>query len=158
MKATIRERLAQVSARYEEVGLLLSDPEVFSNANRYRDLSREYAQLEPLVKSWRHWRENDAAISEARQMLEEQDSELREMAAEELEAGEQRRQELDDGNLGAELGVHRSELEPDVPRADHDQVAGHGVVAERFGAGADAVMAKTDVAARLDEILQGASE
>ena len=95
MKATIRERLAQVSARYEEVGLLLSDPEVFSNANRYRDLSREYAQLEPLVKSWRHWRENDAAISEARQMLEEQDSELREMAAEELEAGEQRRQELE---------------------------------------------------------------
>ena len=88
MKATIRERLAQVSARYEEVGLLLSDPEVFSNANRYRDLSREYAQLEPLVKSWRHWRENDAAISEARQMLDEQDSELREMAAEELEAGE----------------------------------------------------------------------
>jgi peptide chain release factor 1 len=95
MKATLRERLAQVSARYEEVGLLLSDRDVFSDANRYRDLSREYAQLEPLVQSWRHWQQNDAAISDARQMLEEHDSELREMAAEELAAGEQRRQALE---------------------------------------------------------------
>ena len=95
MKASIRERLAQVSERYEEVGLLLSDPDVFSDSNRYRDLSREYAQLEPLVQSWRDWRENDAAVSEARQMLDETDPDLREMAAEELESGEQRRQELE---------------------------------------------------------------
>ena len=95
MKASIRERLAQVAARYEEVGLLLSDPDVFSDSNRFRDLSREYAQLEPLVQSWHSWRENDSAISEARQMLDEQDAELHDMAAEELEAGERRRDDLE---------------------------------------------------------------
>ena len=95
MKASIRERLAQVAARYEEVGLLLSDPDVFSDSNRFRDLSREYAQLEPLVQTWRSWRKNDSAISEARQMLDEQDADLRDMAAEELEAGERRRHDLE---------------------------------------------------------------
>ena len=50
MKSSIRDRLRQVSARYEEVGLLLSQPDVFSDQNRYRALSVEYAQLEPLAK------------------------------------------------------------------------------------------------------------
>jgi peptide chain release factor 1 len=87
VKASIRQRLAQVSERYEEVGLLLSDPSVFSDQNRFRDLSREYAQLEPLVQSWNNWRDNRTAIEEAEQMLRESDPDLREMAAEELEQG-----------------------------------------------------------------------
>lgn len=70
MKGSIRERLMQVASRYEEIGLLLSDPEVFSDQNRFRDLSREYAQLEPLVQSWRQWQDTTAAIGEARSMLQ----------------------------------------------------------------------------------------
>ena len=57
MKESIHDRLQQVSARYEEIALLLSEPEVFSDQNRYRDLSREYAQLEPVVLSWREWQQ-----------------------------------------------------------------------------------------------------
>ena len=41
MKTSLRERLEQVAGRYEEVGLLLSEPDVFSDANRFRDLSRD---------------------------------------------------------------------------------------------------------------------
>ena len=95
MKQSIRERLAQVSARYEEVGLLLSDPSVFSDQDRFRDLSREYAQLEPVVQSWNQWREARASVEEAGQMLRENDPELREMAAEELEQGEARCSDLE---------------------------------------------------------------
>jgi peptide chain release factor 1 len=95
MKGSIRERLMQVASRYEEIGLLLSDPEVFSDQNRFRDLSREYAQLEPLVQSWRQWQDTTAAIGEARSMLQENDPDLREMAAEELEKGEQDIQRLE---------------------------------------------------------------
>jgi peptide chain release factor 1 len=84
MKSSIRERLHQVSSRYEEVGLLLSQPEVFSDQNRFRDLSVEYAQLEPLVKSWENWQATQAAIEEARLMLEEPDPEMRQMAEDEL--------------------------------------------------------------------------
>jgi peptide chain release factor 1 len=89
MKDSIRNRLRQVAGRYEEVGLLLSQPEVFSDQNRFRELSREYAHLEPVVQSWQRWQASEAAVAEAQQMLKEPDPELRQMAREELEAGEE---------------------------------------------------------------------
>jgi len=64
--------------------LLLSQPEAFSDQNRFRDLSREYAQLDPLIQSWRDWLVTQEAVREARQMLDDTDSDLREMAEEEL--------------------------------------------------------------------------
>ncbi len=95
MKESIHDRLMQVEARYEEIGLLLSEPEVFSDQNRFRELSREYAQLEPLVTSWRQWQQARSSIEEARQMLAEADPELRAMAEEELQNGEHRRESLE---------------------------------------------------------------
>jgi peptide chain release factor 1 len=95
MKASIRERLETVSSRYEEVGLLLSQPEVFSDQNRFRELSVEYAQLEPLVTSWRGWRDASASLEEARQMLQEADPELRAMAEEELQTITRRMESLE---------------------------------------------------------------
>ena len=53
MKESISDSLQLISARHEEIALLLAEPEVFSDQNRYRSLSREYARLEPLVLSWR---------------------------------------------------------------------------------------------------------
>ena len=85
MKESIDNRLQQISARHEEIALLLSEPEVFSDQNRYRDLSREYSQLEPLVLSWRNWQQTRAAIDEASQMMSEADPEMRQIAAEEME-------------------------------------------------------------------------
>ncbi|NNJ65127.1 MAG: PCRF domain-containing protein, partial [Xanthomonadales bacterium] len=95
MKASIRERLAQVAARYEEVGLLLSQPEVFSDQNRFRDLSVEYSQLEPLVNAWREWRKTRSSLEDAQAMLGESEPELRTMAQEEIASGEQRLAELE---------------------------------------------------------------
>jgi peptide chain release factor 1 len=95
MKSSISERLHQVSARYEEVGLLLSQPEVFSDQNRFRDLSVEYAQLEPLVKSWESWQSTQEAIEEVQQMLEESDPEMQKMAADELQQSTKRLESLE---------------------------------------------------------------
>jgi peptide chain release factor 1 len=95
MKDSIRQRLMQVAARYEEVGLLLSDPSVFSEQDRFRELSREYAQLEPIVASWEQWLESEGTIGEASQMLEENDPEMRQMAADELREAEARRERLE---------------------------------------------------------------
>jgi hypothetical protein len=95
MKRSIRERLDQISARYEEVGLLLSEPEVFSDQNRFRELSMEYAQLEPVVLSWKQWQENQSSIEEARQMMQEEDPDLRQMASDELDAANRRCEDLE---------------------------------------------------------------
>jgi peptide chain release factor 1 len=95
MKTSIQDRLRQVAARYEEVGLLLSEQEVFSDQNRFRELSMEYAQLEPLARSWGRWQGASAAVEEARQMLDEKDPDVRAMAREELVDGEQRLEALE---------------------------------------------------------------
>ena len=65
MKASLRERLTQVAERHEEVGLLLSDPGTFSDQNRFRNLSQEYAQLEPVVKAWRDWQDAWTGVQRA---------------------------------------------------------------------------------------------
>ena len=48
MKDSIRRRLETTVERFEEVGALLSDPEVIGKQSRFRDLSMEYARLEPV--------------------------------------------------------------------------------------------------------------
>jgi peptide chain release factor 1 len=93
MKPSIRSRLQQVQARFEEIALLLSQPEVMSDQNRFRDLSVEYAQVEPLVKTWQQYQDNEAAMDDARQMLEDPD--LKELAADELADAEQKRSALE---------------------------------------------------------------
>lgn len=95
MKSNLHERLHQVSSRYEEVGLLLSQPEVFSDQNRFRELSMEYAQIEPLVQAWQNWQVTQKAIDEARQMLNEADADLREMAEEEMHQASGRLESLE---------------------------------------------------------------
>jgi len=48
MLPSIRRKLEVLAERHQEVALLLSQPEVLNDGARFRDLSREYAQLEPL--------------------------------------------------------------------------------------------------------------
>ncbi len=89
MKASILEKLESLQERYDEVGALLSDPEVIGDQNRFRDLSREYAELEPVVKCYARYRQLLDDIEEARQLLKDGDADMREMAQEELKSGEQ---------------------------------------------------------------------
>ncbi len=70
--------------RYEEIALLLAQPEAFSDPDRFRNLSREYAHIEPVVLAWKAWRDADTAIQEAQQMLTEPELDLRRMAAEDI--------------------------------------------------------------------------
>jgi peptide chain release factor 1 len=84
LQQSIRDRLRQVQERLEEVSALMSQPGVISDQNRFRDLSREYAQLEPVVSTWQQWRDTGKSIREVNTMLDEGDAELRELASEEL--------------------------------------------------------------------------
>ena len=52
MKDSILERLSSLDDRFEEIGHLLSDPEIIADQNRFRDLSKEYARLEEIVKDF----------------------------------------------------------------------------------------------------------
>lgn len=95
MKASILEKLQHLADRYEEVGALLSDPEVIGNQDRFRGLSREYAELEPVVKSYGDYQRVTSNIAEASQLLKDADADIREMAQEELKEGEARLETLE---------------------------------------------------------------
>lgn len=95
MKDSIRTRLMQVEARQEEIAMLLSQPEVMSDQNRFRDLSREYSTLEPVVSTWRQFQENETAMTDARQMMDDSDPGMKSLAEEELAETSQRQEKLE---------------------------------------------------------------
>lgn len=93
MTPSIRQKLEALAERHEEVGLLLSQPEVISDNTRFRALSREYAQLGPLAESLREHDQALAELADARAMQD--DPELGEMAGEDIQRLSQRLLELD---------------------------------------------------------------
>lgn len=97
MKDSIRHKLEALVERHEEISGLLSEPDVMADQNKFRSLSQEYSQLEPVVKLFNAFLTTLATINEANVMLEESDPELRQMAREELIEAEarQEQQELD---------------------------------------------------------------
>ncbi len=64
---------------------MLADIEVINDQDRFRNLSMEYAQLEEVVRNFNHFRQAQEALDAAREMLNEDDAELRELAEEEIE-------------------------------------------------------------------------
>jgi peptide chain release factor 1 len=86
VKDSIRQKLEHLSQRFEEITALLAEPETQSDQDRFRSLSKEYAQLNPLVT---HFREYHAAIEAkafARSLAEDPDPEVRAMATDEIKS------------------------------------------------------------------------
>lgn len=84
MKPSIEAKLHSVADRHEELKKLLADPDVTSDLNRYRDLSKEYAQLEPLVAMYYRYHDYLKQIEEANVLLEENDADMQQMAKQEI--------------------------------------------------------------------------
>ena len=84
MKDSIRRRLERTAERFEEVGALLADPEVIGKQSRFRDLSMEYARLEPVAARFNEFRRLEAERTAAAEMAAGADAEMRALAEEEL--------------------------------------------------------------------------
>ena len=76
------KKLDWVHPRMEELGMLLSDPAVVQDQEKWRALMREHSQLEPLDQAVRRYAELEDAQKQARALLDEPD--MAEMAKEEL--------------------------------------------------------------------------
>lgn len=84
MKASIQARLESVSERHEEIAALLGDPDIISDQDKFRALSKEYAQLEPVVTAFANYQQTEKDLDSAREMANDSDAEMRTMANEEL--------------------------------------------------------------------------
>lgn len=86
MKASILEKLDNLCDRYEEVGALLSDPDVISNQDKFRALSVEYSEIEPVVKCFGEYKQAQEDLEEAKILMSDSDPEMKAMGQEEYSA------------------------------------------------------------------------
>jgi peptide chain release factor 1 len=93
MTPSIRRKLEAIAERHEEIGLLLGQADVLADTHRFRDLSREYAQIEPVADAMREQTRIERELNDARSMLDDPD--LRDMAADDISRLESRATQLD---------------------------------------------------------------
>ncbi len=94
MKPSIQLKLENLSERFDEIAVLLSQPEIQNEQNKFRALSQEYAQLESIVSCYKRFQDVQQDLLSASEILKDADPELRTMAKEELALAEQREEEL----------------------------------------------------------------
>ena len=94
----IYDQLQAVEDRYEELGELLSDPEVVSDTKRFMELSREEANTRETVTAYREYKQVIQSISDAEEMIKEAsgDPDLEEMAKEELKESKAAKEEYEE--------------------------------------------------------------
>ncbi len=90
------DKLASVEARYEELGELMSRPEVVANLALLQQYAREQSDLAEIVAAFRSYRQAQVSLDEAQAMFNESDDpELRQLAQEELETQRARLERLE---------------------------------------------------------------
>jgi peptide chain release factor 1 len=90
------DRLQAIKRRYEELGALMSDPDVVSNLAQFQQYAREHSQISPIVQLIDQLDEVQTGIDDARAILSDgADDELRELAREMLVEYEPRREEIE---------------------------------------------------------------
>ena len=91
------DRLEGLVSRYEEVGTLITDPDVIADQRRYVKLTKEYKDLGAIVRKRAEYVQALNTIDEAKEMLaSEDDAEMREMAREEMSAAQDHLPQLEE--------------------------------------------------------------
>ncbi len=84
MKESVVRKLEHLVERFEEVQALLGDPGVIGDQDKFRNLSKEFSQLEDVVAGFNAYQQAQENLASAQEMLNEDDAEMREMAQEEM--------------------------------------------------------------------------
>lgn len=122
--SVLTEKLLGVTERYEELNQLMADPEVAADYNRLNELARERNEIEDLVQTFRRYQEVERQISQNRELMQEDDPEMRELA------------ELENEELGAELETLEEELKLLLlPKDPNDEK--NAIVEVRAGTGGE---------------------
>jgi peptide chain release factor 1 len=93
MKASLSIKLNQLATRLEELNALLGAEDVTRDLDRYRALTREHAEITPVVSLYRDWERSERDLAAAGEMLA--DPEMRSFADDESKAAKSRMDELE---------------------------------------------------------------
>ncbi len=82
----IMEKLEGIHRRFEEVGELITQPDIVSDMKKYVRLNKEYKQLEPIIEAYSEYKNILSNLASSKELLNtEKDEEMREMAKMEIE-------------------------------------------------------------------------
>ncbi|GIV76088.1 MAG: peptide chain release factor 1 [Litorilinea sp.] len=90
------EKLTKVAERYDEINRLMADPDVLADYQRLNELAQERSELEELVQTFRRYQSVEQQLQENRMLLDDQDPELAELAAQEIESLEAEQEALEE--------------------------------------------------------------
>ena len=93
MKDSISKKLTSLSERLVELDRLLAEPSVVDNMDSYRKITREHADIAPVVALFSEYEKSEADIAAAQEMGK--DPEMREFAEEEIKAGKARLEQIE---------------------------------------------------------------
>lgn len=94
MKASILAKLEYLSERHEELAALLSSPDIVKHQDKFRSYSKEYSDLESLVVTFKKYVDISKHIDSATELLKDSDSDMRNMAADDIRQSKQQQDEL----------------------------------------------------------------
>jgi peptide chain release factor 1 len=93
----ILQKLEGVKMRFDEVSELITDPDVIADMKRYVKLNKEYKELEPIIEAYNEYKKLLNDIQSAKELLEaEDDDDVKEMAKNELEELNNRKEPLEE--------------------------------------------------------------
>jgi len=77
-------RLDQIEVRFEELNRQMADPAVISDADQYRKITKAHSELSEVVSKYREWKDTSSQLGQARAMLSDSDTEMQQMAQDEI--------------------------------------------------------------------------
>lgn len=92
----LEEKLKEKHKEYEKLNKKISDPEVMNDSNKYQKLLKRHAKLKKLIEYYKEYKEIKEGIKEAEGLIEDEDSEMKELAEMELKELRPRLEELEE--------------------------------------------------------------
>ena len=113
MNDSLRQQFERLALRLTELEATLADPAIASDINRYRAVSREQAEADAVVATWRRYEQRERDLASAREMLDDAviDAEMADLAKDEIATAE-----ADLARLAAELQAALIPRDPDDAR------------------------------------------
>jgi peptide chain release factor 1 len=112
VKEAIRRQLERVADRHAEIERMLADPQVQARSDRFRDLSVEFARIDPIARGLARLTERERQLAAARAVAADPDAGVRELARLEIA-------DLEAATAADEAGLQQLLVPPD-PLDDHD--------------------------------------
>lgn len=93
MKQSIRDKLEGLVGRLDELDRILASGEATRDMDQFRKMTREHAELGPVVALYKEWQQTEADLTSAQEMMA--DPEMKELAEEEVKAAKERLPEIE---------------------------------------------------------------